>query len=208
MEHDLRLGWLIGWLVGWMAGWLAGWLVGWVFSCSFGRKYILAILTDSFTLTSFFAFHQLAKRARGVVHVMLNGTRQHFMDRQIFPSFMDDRSAAFIVKCKIAKYPKRNFEQMCFLCAEKKPHSHFHALSLDELKVNSTNKVSCSNSKSSNSAQLVRFVPNIYQLTKNWLLLLFIFHSYLAENQLSSLPVHEVKEFRILVGHSLHHKSL
>ncbi|KAJ7334516.1 hypothetical protein OS493_014839 [Desmophyllum pertusum] len=65
---------------------------------------------------------KLAKRARGVVHVMLNGTRQHFVDRQIFPSFMDD--------------------------------------------------------------------------------------SYLAENQLSSLPVHEVKEFRILVSHSLHHKSL
>lgn len=36
-------------------------------------------------------FPQLAKRARGVVHVMLNGTRQHFLDKQIFPSFMDDR---------------------------------------------------------------------------------------------------------------------
>lgn len=33
-------------------------------------------------------------------------------------------------------------------------------------------------------------------------------HSYLAENQLSSLPVRDVKEFRILVGHTLHHKSL
>ena len=36
-------------------------------------------------------FPQLAKRATGVVHVMLNGTRQHFVDKQIFPSFMDDR---------------------------------------------------------------------------------------------------------------------
>ena len=35
-----------------------------------------------------------------------------------------------------------------------------------------------------------------------------LFHSYLAENQISSLPVKEVKEFRILVGHSLHHKAL
>jgi len=65
---------------------------------------------------------RLAKRARGVVHIMLNGTRQHFVDKQIFPSFMDD--------------------------------------------------------------------------------------SYLAENQLPSLPVRDVTEFRILVGHSLHHKSL
>lgn len=65
---------------------------------------------------------KLARRARGIVHVMLNGTRQHLVDRQIFPSFMDD--------------------------------------------------------------------------------------SYLAENQLSSLPVRDVKEFRILVGHTLHHKSL
>ena len=39
----------------------------------------------------FAVVHQLALRARGVVHVMLNGTRQHFVDRQIFPSFMDDR---------------------------------------------------------------------------------------------------------------------
>lgn len=68
------------------------------------------------------AAEKLAKRARGVVHVMLNGTRQHFLDKQIFPSFMDD--------------------------------------------------------------------------------------SYLAENQLSSLPVRDVTEFRILVGHTLHHKSL
>lgn len=68
------------------------------------------------------AAEKLARRARGIVHVMLNGTRQHLMDRQIFPSFMDD--------------------------------------------------------------------------------------SYLAENQLSSLPVQDVKEFRILVGHTLHHKSL
>ncbi|XP_074627697.1 ADP-ribosyl cyclase/cyclic ADP-ribose hydrolase-like isoform X2 [Acropora palmata] len=65
---------------------------------------------------------KLAQRARGVVHVMLNGTRQHFVDKQIFPAFMDD--------------------------------------------------------------------------------------SYLAENQLLSLPAREVTEFRILVGHSLHHKSL
>ena len=26
-----------------------------------------------------------------MVHVMLNGTRQHFVDKQIFPTFMDDR---------------------------------------------------------------------------------------------------------------------
>lgn len=38
-----------------------------------------------------FCFTQLAQRARGVVHVMLNGTRQHFVDKQIFPAFMDDR---------------------------------------------------------------------------------------------------------------------
>lgn len=65
---------------------------------------------------------KLAERARGVVHVMLNGTRQHFLDKQIFPTFMDD--------------------------------------------------------------------------------------SYLAEQQLPSLPIPGVTEFRILVGHSLHHKSL
>ncbi|XP_068730274.1 ADP-ribosyl cyclase/cyclic ADP-ribose hydrolase-like isoform X1 [Montipora capricornis] len=65
---------------------------------------------------------KLAQRARGVVHVMLNGTRQHLVDRQIFPAFMDD--------------------------------------------------------------------------------------SFLAENQLLSLPVGKVTEFRILVGHSLHRKSL
>lgn len=39
----------------------------------------------------FFLTYQLAERARGVVHVMLNGTRQHFLDKQIFPTFMDDR---------------------------------------------------------------------------------------------------------------------
>lgn len=52
------------------------------------------------------SLHQLAKRARGVVHVMLNGTRQHFMDRQIFPSFMDDRLGN--VDCKKVKSLKRN----------------------------------------------------------------------------------------------------
>ena len=39
----------------------------------------------------FSLIYQLAERARGVVHVMLNGTRQHFVDKQIFPTFMDDR---------------------------------------------------------------------------------------------------------------------
>ncbi|KAK3748636.1 hypothetical protein QZH41_004511 [Actinostola sp. cb2023] len=34
---------------------------------------------------------KLALRARGIVHVMLNGTRQHLIDKQIFPAFMDDR---------------------------------------------------------------------------------------------------------------------
>lgn len=38
--------------------------------------------------------------------------------------------------------------------------------------------------------------------------LLLMYYSYLAEQQLPSLPIPGVTEFRILVGHSLHHKSL
>ena len=34
---------------------------------------------------------QLAHRARGVVTVLVNGTRQHEVDKQIFPAFMLDR---------------------------------------------------------------------------------------------------------------------
>ena len=63
---------------------------------------------------------------------------------------------------------------------------------------------------SSNTRFLAEEISFSFQLILEFTsqVFLLLFHSYLAENQLPSLPVRDVSEFRILVGHSLHHKSL
>ncbi|XP_031567079.1 ADP-ribosyl cyclase/cyclic ADP-ribose hydrolase-like isoform X2 [Actinia tenebrosa] len=62
---------------------------------------------------------KLAKRARGVVYVMLNGTRQHLIDRQIFPAFMED---SYLAENQVPNLPVQSISEVKILVGHSLHH--------------------------------------------------------------------------------------
>ncbi|KXJ23028.1 ADP-ribosyl cyclase/cyclic ADP-ribose hydrolase isoform X2 [Exaiptasia diaphana] len=79
------------------------------------------------------AADKLAMRARGIVHVMLNGTRQHLVDRQIFPAFMDD---SYLAEDQVPKLPVGKITEVKLLVGHTLHHTKLekcNSLSIKEL---------------------------------------------------------------------------
>ncbi|XP_032229502.2 ADP-ribosyl cyclase/cyclic ADP-ribose hydrolase [Nematostella vectensis] len=84
------------------------------------------------------AAKNLASRARGVVHILLNGTRQHFIDRQIFPAFMDD---SFLALNQLPNLSPRDVTEVKILVGHTLHHKKLercNTLSIKELQNQST----------------------------------------------------------------------